>query len=174
MASTLSFGWKSDETTKSIAIPAIVYGDSYTPNTKLAAKPGEVYLSGTTQPTGQNEVVKIATSPIKDVYKDNIQGIDPSAYFPVKQGWSTVIQLYETGRYTFGSGEVQTGPGYADFPCSARIVFTYPNVPYVTPDIILGLLTRTYAFLYGSGADVTSGRLNELMRGNLYPPGIIN
>lgn len=173
MASS-SFGWKTDETTKNLAIPAIVYSSSYTNNAKFSRKEGEVYLSGLTQPTGQNEVVKIATSPIKDVYKDNIQAIDPAAYFPVKQGYSTVVQLYETLRTTFAAGESTQGPGYADFPVSARIVFTYPNVSYVTPDVMLSVCARAIAFLYGSGNDLTNARMNELMRGNLYPPGIIN
>lgn len=169
---TSGFGWNAVSTTKNIAIPAITFAENYTRDTTQASKTGEVFLRGTSQPTGQNEIVKIATSPIKDVYKDNIQKIAPAAMYPVKDGYSTVVQLYETYRHYFTGEEVNVGPGYVDFPMGFRGVFTYPNVSYVTPDVLNDFFLRLIMFFYGDDTDVTSGRFNQMMRGNLLPPGI--
>lgn len=172
---TSGFGWNTAETaTKNIAIPAITFADNYTRDTTQKGNPGEMFLRGTTQPTGQNEIVKISTSVIKDVYKDNIQKIAPAAMYAIHDGYSTVIQLYETYRHYFSGEETTAGPGYVDFPVGFRGVFTYPNVSFITPDILLELKRRLDAFFYGDGDDISSSRMNQIMRGNLLPPGIVS
>lgn len=164
---TTSFGYTDKLTgTKNIAVPQLSYSTDFSVKSET---PNEVVITNVTSPLDQPETIRFAQQTIRDIY--NGTAVDPTAMSVSRQGISLVVQLNDIFRVTPDSeSSCCCDGGYMDFPISTHIVIRTPVVQYVTADTVLTVVKRNIAALFGEGADVTSGRLNQMLRGALKPP----
>lgn len=168
---TSSFGYTDKvSTTKNIAVPQLSYAENFSKDSKKSVN-GEIVINNTTTPMDQPERVRFALSNIKNIYDGTDVSLSSRAVS--QAGVSLLVQLNDILRVTPDQGETCCcEPGYMDFPISTHIVIRTPLTQYITADTVMTVVKRNIAFLFGAGSDVTSARLNEMLRGSLLPPGI--
>lgn len=162
-----SFGYTDKlSATKNVAIPQLSYSTDYSVKSET---PNEVVITNVTSPLDQPETIRFAQQPVRDIY--NGSAVDPTAMSVSRQGISLVIQVNDILRVTPDSSESTCccDGGYMDFPISTHIVIRTPVAQYITADTVMTVVKRNIAALFGEGADVTSGRLNQMLRGALKP-----
>lgn len=162
-----SFGYTDKITQqKNIAVPELSYSSDFSVKSET---PNEVVITNVTSPLDQPETIRFAQQPVKDIY--NGTAVDPTAMSVARQGISLVVQVNDILRVTPDGGENNCccDGGYMDFPISTHIVIRTPVAQYITADTIMTVVKRNFAALFGEGADVTSARLNQMLRGALKP-----
>lgn len=164
---TTSFGYTDKvATTKNVAVPQLSYAADFSVKAETSS---EVVLTNTTSPLDQPETIRFALEPVRNVY--NGTAIDPSAQSTSKNGVSLLVQVNDILRVSPETGESGCccGDGAMDFPISTHIVIKTPLVQYIDADTVLSVVKRNISALFGEGTDVTSARLNSMLRGALKP-----
>lgn len=161
-----SFGYTdSVTTTKNVAVPQLSYAKDFSVKTET---PSEVVITNVTSPLDQPETIRFAVQNVKDIY--NGTAVDPTAMSVSRNGLSLVVQVNDILRVTPTEGEACCcGQGYMDFPISTHIVVRTPVAQYIDADTVMTVVKRNISALFGEGADVTSARLNQMLRGALKP-----
>lgn len=163
---TKSFGYTdSVAATKNVAIPELSYAKDFSVKSDTA---DECVITNATSPLDQPETIRFALQKIGNIY--NGSQVNPAAMSVSKQGVSLVVQLNDVLRVTPDTTDTCCcGAGYMDFPISTHVVIKAPLVQYVDADTVLSVVKRNIAALFGEGTDVTSARLNSMLRGALKP-----
>lgn len=162
-----SFGYTDKlSATKNVAVPQLSYATDFSVKTDT---PNEVVITNVTSPLDQPETIRFGIQNIRDIY--NGTSVDPTAMSVARQGVSLVVQLNDILRVTpeESSTSCCCGEGFQDYPISTHIVIRTPVASPITADVVLSVVKRNIAALFGEGADVTSARLNSMLRGALKP-----
>lgn len=166
MATKTSTGYTDSITTpKNISIPDLDYATDFAVTKDSAS---EVILTNTTSPIDQPETIRFGYQNVGNVYTGT--GIDPSFMATTKRGVSLVAQVNDILRVSTDSTNECCGSTY-DLPLSAHVVIKVPLNQNVTADIALTLAKRAFATLFGTG-EVTSDKLNQMLRDSLKPTGM--
>lgn len=122
----------------------------------------ELLVTNITSPVDRPEALRWAYTDVQDIYKGT--NVDPSVYAPSKRGLSLLAQVSETWSVT----DSVDATFRVDLPVSAHIVLKIPASEFITAQMIQTLVGRLVSGIYDTG-DLTTTRLNALMRGSLYP-----
>lgn len=166
MALTGSFGYTDTVSAKrSIEIPNLSISTDFA--LKSESK-DDVWYTNTTTPIDQPELLRYGYSRIKDVYAGT--DISPSYYATSKAGSSIVIQVADIYRVKDNSTESSCcNPVTIDLPITSHIVIKAPLSQYITAEVVLQQLYRTFAACFENGDTTGTKRINDLLRGALKP-----
>lgn len=159
-----SFGYKDSVTTMlQLPIPTLSYAKDFSIRTERAE---EIILTNTTSPLDQPETIRFAIQNVGNVYAGTPVAVESQSV--TKRGVQLLIQLNDILRVT-PDEEATTCGCFApyDLPISAHIVLRVPLNSNVSADVALQVLKRNVAALFDG--DVTSARLNSMLRGALKP-----
>lgn len=124
--------------------------------------PNEVILTDLTAPLDQPETIRLAFTPVADIYKNT--GIEMSNRLASKAGVSIVCQHNSVMKIT-----ESTDPTYNVLvPMKEHIVLVVPVSAAVTPEQIITNICRMTAGLFETGQNSTT-RLKGILRGSLVP-----
>jgi len=147
----------SGSTTLAVPIPGLNWTADFR---MLPSSPGEVVATNVTTPVDQPETVRFSQRAKANIYQGT--NIDPTAYLPVKNGTSTLLELRQT--------LVETDSGDASYrkliPVRAAITLDIPSYGNVTAAMVLSLVQRAVALAFEKGV-VTSTGLSAIQRGVL-------
>lgn len=152
MAKTIATGCTdtafSGSTTLTVPIPGLNYPVDYR---VLSNVPGEVVLTNVTAPVDQPEIARFAQRAKSNVYLGT--DIDPSAYLPVRNGTSTLVELRQT--------LVETDSTDATYrkliPMRVAVTIDLPSYGNITDAIVLALAERGIALLFEKGVVDATG-----------------
>lgn len=143
----------------------LAYEDNFVIKSMTAGK--EVILTNFLSPVDRPEKIRIAYSDVANVYGGT--GIEPSRIAPTKRGTSILLQYTNVLSVTDPDGV--DPESRIDLPVSYHMVVKVPASEYLTPALILEGIGRLIGVLFNSG-DLSSLRLEGLLRGSLVPPGL--
>lgn len=136
-------------------LPALNWAVDHTP---ISDVPGEVVTTNLSCPVDQPETFRFAQRKVQNVYAGT--DVDPSAYLPIRQGTSTLIECREIW---VESDSVDTT--YRKLiPVKCGITLTVPSYGNITADQVLALLRRTAAGAFETGVSTSTG-ISALLRG---------
>lgn len=136
-------------------LPAINWSVDHSP---IVEVPGEVVTTNLSCPVDQPETFRFAQRKVANVYAST--DVDPSAYLPVRQGTSTLVELREVW--------VETDSTDATYkkliPVKCGITLTLPAYGGITADMALALARRALAGTFETGVATSTG-FAALLRG---------
>lgn len=161
----ISWGYTDSVTTKkNLSVPDLSYATDYAVK---ESTPNKVVLVNRTTPFNQPEYIRYGYQSINDIYSGT--GIEPTAMATSKRGVSVVGQLDSTLSVTCAT---ESGcPKQILLPISAHWVLKTPISQYITGDILLAELLRSYSTAFGTGS-TSSTMLEAIVRGALLPTGM--
>lgn len=136
-------------------LPALNWGVDHTP---ISDVPGETVTTNLSSPVDQPETFRFAQRKVANVYAGT--DVDPSAFLPVRQGTSTLIELRQVWVET---DSVDTA--YRKLiPVKCGITLTIPSYGNITADQAMVVLKRTLAGAFETGVGTSTG-MAALLRG---------
>lgn len=124
----------------------------------LSDVPGEAVTTNLSSPVDQPETFRFAQRKVANVYAGT--DVDPSAYLPVRQGTSTLIEMREVW--------VETDSTDATYrkliPVKVGITLTFPSYGNITADMALASVKRCASALFETGVGTSTG-IAALLRG---------
>lgn len=170
MAMTTSFGYTDAVATSlSLPIPTLSYSQNFARDfdkEQKSKQKGEIFLTNTTSPFGQPEIARIAIENVGNIYNGSNIATENQAI--TRKGVSLLVELNDT-LAVFPEDDTSgccCDVGYL-LPFHCHVVLRVPVNQVVTADMALTVLKRNIGFFFDG--DVTSKRLNQMLRGTLSP-----
>lgn len=118
------------------------------------------YVS-TASTLGRPESLKYGRRVIKDIYANS--SIDSAYRCPCRTGIKLLLSTDTVGSLT----ESGTPAFRQDFPLTVKTIIDVPASDYLTADQVLTLVRHHLGMIVGEGTDVTSAKIQKLLKGSL-------
>lgn len=127
-------------------------------HTLLSNVPGEAITTNLTCPVDQAETFRFAQRKVANVYAGT--DVDPSAYLPIRQGTSTLIEVRELWVETDSVDSTYR----KIIPVKCGITLTLPQYGNISADQALAVVKRALSGAFETGVGTSTG-MAALLRG---------
>lgn len=144
-------------TTKNIAVDTI----TSTNYVLTSSSEDEAAYVGASSTLGRPETLRYGRRIIKDIYANS--SIDSAYRCPCRTGIKVLLSTETIGSLTEGG----TPAFRQDFPLTVKTIVDVPASDYLTADQVLQLVEHHLGMIVGEGTDVTSSKIQKLLKGSL-------